>query len=112
VTDHLLYGTHWQERFLGDPREDPEPYRRASLIADAPRLRRPLLLVHGLLDDNVYPVHTMRLSAALFAAGRPHAVLPLPAATHMTSVAETTAGLLVRQARFLMDALSPVRDVP
>jgi dipeptidyl-peptidase-4 len=111
VTDHLLYGTHWQERFLGDPRVDPEPYRRASIIADAPRLRRPLLLVHGLLDDNVYPVHTMRLSAALFAAGRPHSVLPLPAATHMTSVAETTAGLLVTQARFLLDSLSPVREI-
>ncbi|MFC7529783.1 prolyl oligopeptidase family serine peptidase [Actinoplanes sp. GCM10030250] len=83
VTDQLLYSTHWQERTLGLPDENPDGYARGSLIDDAPHLRRPLLLVHGMLDDNVLPVHTMKLSAALLAAGRPHTVLPLPAATHM-----------------------------
>jgi dipeptidyl-peptidase-4 len=101
VTDHLLYDTHWQERFLGDPRVDPGPYRRASLIDDAPKLARPLMLIHGLLDDNVYPVHTMRLSAALFAAGRPHTVLPLPGASHMAPDAD----LLTPQLDFLRAAL-------
>jgi dipeptidyl-peptidase-4 len=105
VTDHLLYSTHWQERFLGDPRVDMSPYERSSLIADAPKLRRPLLLIHGMLDDNVHPVHTMRLSAALLAAGRPHSVLPLPGPSHMTAQAETTANVLVATARFLLDAL-------
>ncbi|MEV6306923.1 prolyl oligopeptidase family serine peptidase [Actinoplanes sp. NPDC051861] len=83
VTDQLLYSTHWQERTLGLPEENPSGYAHGSLIDDAPNLRRPLLLVHGMLDDNVLPVHTMKLSAALLAAGRPHTVLPLPAATHM-----------------------------
>jgi dipeptidyl-peptidase-4 len=83
VTDQLLYSTHWQERTLGLPAENPAGYAAGSLIDDAPGLSRPLLLVHGLLDDNVLPVHTMRLSAALLAAGRPHQVLPLPEATHM-----------------------------
>jgi dipeptidyl-peptidase-4 len=83
VTDQLLYSTHWQERALGLPEENPEGYAHGSLIADAPNLRRPLLLVHGMLDDNVLPVHTMKLSAALLAAGRPHTVLPLPGASHM-----------------------------
>jgi dipeptidyl-peptidase-4 len=101
VTDHLLYDTHWQERFLGDPRIDPGPYRSASLIEDAPRLRRPLMLIHGLLDDNVHPAHTMRLSAALLAAGREHTVLPLPAATHMGAGAD----LLTPQLNFLRKAL-------
>jgi dipeptidyl-peptidase 4 len=105
VTDHMLYSTHWQERFLGDPRVDISPYERSSLIADAPKLRRPLLLIHGMLDDNVHPVHTMRLSAALFAAGRPHSVLPLPGASHMTAQVETTANVLVATARFLLDEL-------
>jgi dipeptidyl-peptidase-4 len=107
VTDPLYYSTHWQERFLGDPRVDPGPYERGSLIGDAARLCRPLMLVHGLLDDNVHPLHTMRLSAALLAAGRPHTVLPLPGASHMTPVIETTAMLLIAQARFLLDALTP-----
>ena len=101
VTDHLLYDTHWQERFLGDPRVDPEPYRRASLIDDAPTLRRPLMLIHGLRDDNVYPVHTMRLSAALLAAGRRHTVLPLPAGSHLAPDVD----LLTPQLLFLREAL-------
>jgi len=83
VTDQLLYSTHWQERTLGLPEENPQGYAHGSLIADAPNLRRPLLLIHGMLDDNVLPVHTMKLSAALFAAGRPHTVLPLPGVTHL-----------------------------
>jgi dipeptidyl-peptidase 4 len=111
VTDLLMYSTHWQERFLGDPRVDDRPYRHGSLLADAPGLRRPLMLVHGMLDDNVHPLHTMRLSAALLAAGRPHTVLPLPGASHMTSAVDTTAMLLIAQARFLLDALTPVRDL-
>ncbi|GIF20764.1 dipeptidyl-peptidase-4 [Actinoplanes tereljensis] len=102
VTDHLLYDTHWQERFLGDPRLDPDAYRRSSLIDDAAGLERPLMLIHGLRDDNVYPVHTMRLSAALLAAGRPHTVLPLPGASHMAPGTD----LLTPQLRFLREALN------
>ncbi|GIF41589.1 S9 family peptidase [Actinoplanes xinjiangensis] len=83
VTDMLLYSSHWQERTLGLPAENPGMYAQSSLIDDAPNLRRPLLLIHGLVDDNVLPVHTMKLSAALLAAGRPHTVLPLPGASHM-----------------------------
>jgi dipeptidyl-peptidase 4 len=88
VTDQLLYSSHWQERTLGLPEENPEGYAHGSLIADAPNLRRPLLLVHGMVDDNVLPVHTMKLSAALLAAGRPHTVLPLPGASHMGAFAK------------------------
>jgi dipeptidyl-peptidase-4 len=80
---------------------DPEPYRKASLIDDAPNLRRPLMLIHGLSDDNVYPVHTMRLSAALLAAGRPHTVLPLPGASHMAPDVD----MLTPQLLFLREAL-------
>ena len=101
VTDQWLYDTHWQERFLGDPRVDPGPYDEGSLIADAPRLERPLMLIHGLADDNVHPAHTLRLSAALLAAGRPHTVLPLPGASHMPPEVD----LLTPQLRFLQEAL-------
>jgi dipeptidyl-peptidase-4 len=82
VTDQLLYSSHWQERTLGLPAENPDGYAHGSLIADAPNLRRPLLLIHGMRDDNVLPVHSMKLSEALLAAGRPHTVLPLPGASH------------------------------
>ncbi|WP_406196744.1 S9 family peptidase [Kitasatospora sp. NBC_01560] len=83
-TDFRAYDTAYTERYLGLPQQNPEGYAADSLIADAPSLTRPLLLIHGLADDNVHPSHTLLLSQALTRAGRPHSVLPLPGVTHMT----------------------------
>jgi dipeptidyl-peptidase-4 len=105
VTDWRLYDTHYTERYLGDPREDAEPYRRSSLLADAAGLRRPLLLIHGLADDNVVAAHTLRLSSLLLAAGRPHSVLPLSGVTHMTPQEAVAENLLLLQLAFLRAAL-------
>jgi len=111
VTDQRLYDTYWQERYLGHPDRHPEVYEKWSLLGDAPSLSRPLLLIHGLRDDNVHPAHTLRLSAALVAAARPHAVLLLAAASHLGPAANATAHLLTAQARFLTDALT-TRSTP
>ncbi|MFD9302340.1 prolyl oligopeptidase family serine peptidase [Streptomyces sp. NPDC060048] len=83
-TDFRHYDTAYTERYLGLPQEHPEVYERDCLIPDAAGLSRPLLLVTGLADDNVHPSHTLRLSQALFDAGRPHQLLALPGVTHMT----------------------------
>ncbi|MEV6282257.1 prolyl oligopeptidase family serine peptidase [Kribbella sp. NPDC051770] len=104
-SDATLYDTHWRERFLGHPDENPEAYRRSSTIPEAANLTRPLLLVHGLADDNVVAAHTLRLSAALLAAGRPHQVLPLSGATHMPTDEATAEGLMRHQLNFLREAL-------
>jgi dipeptidyl-peptidase-4 len=105
VTDWRLYDTYYTERFLGDPRQDPGPYDRSSLLADAPGLRRPLLIVHGLVDDNVVVAHTLRLSQQLTEHGRSHAVLPLSGITHMAAREDVAEHLLTIQTRFLRDAL-------
>ncbi|MFJ7204552.1 prolyl oligopeptidase family serine peptidase [Streptomyces sp. NPDC098789] len=84
-TDFRHYDTAYTERYLGLPQEEPEVYERDCLIGDAPALTRPLLLVHGLADDNVHPSHTLRLSRALTDAGRPHRLLALPGVTHMAT---------------------------
>jgi dipeptidyl-peptidase-4 len=105
VTDWALYDTHYTERYLGHPHDQPEAYRRSSLIEDAPKLTRPLLLIHGLADDNVVAAHTLRLSSALLAAGRPHTVLPLSGVTHMTPQEEVAENLLLLQVDFLRSAL-------
>lgn len=91
VTDWELYDTAYTERYLGLPEDGPEVYAHHSLVALAGEPPgqsgpvRPLLLIHGLADDNVVAAHTLRLSAALLNAGRPHAVVPLTAATHMAA---------------------------
>jgi dipeptidyl-peptidase 4 len=100
-----LYDTYYNERYLGHPDEHPEAYAHNSLIADAAKLRRPLMLIHGFADDNVMVAHTLRLSAALLAAGRPHIVLPLSGITHMTRQEEIAENLLLLQADFLKRAL-------
>ena len=106
VTDWRLYDTHYTERYLGHPDEVPEVYDRNSLIDDAPKLDRPLLIIHGLADDNVVVAHSVRLSAALVAAGRPHALLPLPGVTHMTPQDdEVSENFMLMQVRWLRDAL-------
>jgi dipeptidyl-peptidase 4 len=105
VADWRLYDTHYTERYLGHPDDDPGPYRRSSLLADAAGLERPLLLVHGLADDNVVAAHSLRLSGLLLAAGRPHAVLPLSGVTHLAVQEAVTENLLHLELRFLRDAL-------
>ena len=107
VTDWRLYDTHYTERYLGLPDQDPEPYERGSLINMAERAGepRPLMLIHGLADDNVVVAHTLRLSSALLAAGYPHRVLPLSGITHMASQEAVAENLLLLQLDFLRDAL-------
>jgi dipeptidyl-peptidase-4 len=106
VTEWRLYDTHYTERYLGHPDAAPEVYDRNSLIDDAPKLERPLLVIHGLADDNVVVAHSVRLSAALVAAGRPHALLPLPGVTHMTPQDDEVAeNFMLMQVRWLRTAL-------
>jgi len=72
---------------------------------EAAWLERPLLLVHGLADDNVLAAHTLQLSRALLEAGRPHRVLPLSGVTHMTPQVDVAENLLRVQLEFLREAL-------
>jgi dipeptidyl-peptidase 4 len=101
-----LYDTFYTERYLGHPDEHPDVYVHNSIIEDAPALRRPLMLIHGLADDNVVVAHTLRLSTALLEAGRPHTVLPLSGVTHMARQEEVAENLLLLQVDFLHQALA------
>jgi len=84
VTDWEDYDTHYTERYLGFPDTDGKAYREASLLTYADKLQRPLLLIHGTSDDNVYFRHTLKLAEALFRAGKHFELLPLSSSTHMT----------------------------
>ena len=101
VTDWRLYDTHYTERYLGNPAIDASAYEATSLFNDAEHLQQPLLLIHGLADDNVVAAHTLQLSSALLAAGKPHEVLPLSGVTHMTPQEVVAENLLLHQLEFL-----------
>ena len=101
VTDWRLYDTHYTERYLGNPSIDASAYEATSLFNDAEHLQQPLLLIHGLADDNVVAAHTLQLSSALLAAGKPHEVLPLSGVTHMTPQEVVAENLLLHQLEFL-----------
>jgi dipeptidyl-peptidase 4 len=107
VTDQRLYNAFWRERFLGHPDEFPQRYEASSLVVAAARLSRPLLLVHGLVDGNVHPAGTLRLSRALLAAGRDHEVLLLPGTGHQVVGSPATENLLRHQVRFFRRHLVP-----
>lgn len=102
-TEWTLYDTHYTERYLG---LDPDVYYRNGIIQDAPKLERPLMLIHGFADDNVTIAHSLKLSQALMAAGRPHTYLPLTGITHMTNDETVAENLLTLQRDFLKDSLA------
>ncbi|MGF1429908.1 prolyl oligopeptidase family serine peptidase [Kitasatospora sp. LaBMicrA B282] len=101
VGDARLYDTHYQERYLGHPDEHPAAYAGCSPAHEAAKLSRPLLLIHGLSDDNVFVANTLRLSSALLAAGRPHEVLPLSGVTHAAQNSPLFPQLLAHSLEFL-----------
>ncbi|MFE6495988.1 prolyl oligopeptidase family serine peptidase [Streptomyces sp. NPDC057748] len=110
VTDQRLYDTHYTERYLGDPAKQPEVYAHNSVITDeglseAAEQVRPMMIVHGLADDNVVVAHSLRFSSALLSAGRPHEVLPLSGVTHMTPQEQVAENLLLLQVDFLKRSL-------
>ncbi|HEV2088498.1 MAG TPA: prolyl oligopeptidase family serine peptidase [Cryptosporangiaceae bacterium] len=106
VTDWALYDTFYTERYLGLPDEQPQAYARSSVLTGAGSLRRPLMVIHGLADDNVVAAHSLKLSSALVAAGRPHQVLPLTGVTHMAGNEVVAENLLLLQHDFLRRALT------
>jgi dipeptidyl-peptidase 4 len=106
VTEWRLYDTAYTERYLGLPQDRAEAYDASSLLHRAERLERPLLLIHGIADDNVIFAHTLQMSGALLAAGRPHSVLPLSGVTHMTPQEVVAENLLRLEVDFLREHLA------
>ena len=112
VTDWRDYDTHYTERYLDLPALNPRGYRAGSTLTWAPGLVRPLLVIHGTADDNVYFMHSLKLCDALFRAGRAFEFLPLPGFTHMVPDPVVTARLYSRIMQFFERHLSDGGSTP
>jgi dipeptidyl-peptidase-4 len=106
VSDQRLYDTCYSERYLGHPDVNQDVYDANDLTLLADRLTKPLMMIHGLADDNVAIAHTLKMSTALLTAGKPHEVLPLPGITHMASSETVAENLLLLQVAFLRRAMN------
>ena len=82
VTAWELYDTAYTERYMKEPKDNPEGYEHSSALTHAESLKRPLLLMHGVTDDNVHFAHTLAMIEALYRAGKRAEVVAL-ASTHM-----------------------------
>jgi dipeptidyl-peptidase-4 len=106
VVQWELYDTAYTERYLGNPAINPAPYARAGVLGDAPRLRDPLLLIHGMADDNVVFENSTALMTALQRGRQPFDLMVYPGATH------ATPGLEVHTWITRLQFLSRVMGVP
>ncbi|GIW12951.1 MAG: peptidase S9 [Tepidiforma sp.] len=107
VTDWDGYDTAYTERYMGTPQENPEGYREGSALSHASRLRAPLLLVHGMVDENVHFRHTARFIVELTRAGRPYDLLLFPEERHMPRDPDGLAYQEQRVIEFLLRHLRP-----
>jgi dipeptidyl-peptidase-4 len=82
VTDWDGYDTCYTERYMETPATNPEGYRQSSVLTQVDKLQGKLLLVHGMIDENVHYRHTARLVQALMAAGKPFDLLAVPQGRH------------------------------
>jgi dipeptidyl-peptidase-4 len=82
VTSWDGYDTHYTERYMGLPSENPNGYRESAVFDHVPNMRGKLLLVHGLIDENVHFRHTARLINRLIASGKDYDLLLFPDERH------------------------------
>ncbi|TVQ29894.1 MAG: S9 family peptidase [Phycisphaeraceae bacterium] len=105
VVDWADYDTHYTERYMDLPQDNPEGYEAANVLTYADRLERPLLLIHGTADDNVYFMHSLKLADALFREGKHFEFLPLTGFTHMVPDPNVSKRLYERIIEFLLEHL-------
>ncbi|MBW2451837.1 MAG: DPP IV N-terminal domain-containing protein, partial [Deltaproteobacteria bacterium] len=77
------YDTHYTERYMGTPQSNPEGYELSSVIHHVDHITGKLMLIHGLIDENVHFRHTARLINALISARKPYDLLLFPDERHM-----------------------------
>jgi dipeptidyl-peptidase-4 len=107
VTDWGGYDTCYTERYMGTPESNPEGYRASSVLTRVATLHGALLIIHGMLDENVHFRHSARLATALIGASKLFALLPLPDERHSSRREPDRRYIAERLAGFFEEALGP-----
>jgi dipeptidyl-peptidase-4 len=105
VCDFRDYDTHYTERYMGLPDENKSGYEAANVVTYCKDLSVPLLIIHGTADDNVYFLHSLKMTEALFRAGKKFEFLPLAGFTHMVPDPDVTVRLNSRIVAFFKQHL-------
>lgn len=106
VVDWQDYDTAYTERYLGQPKDNVEGYRRSNVLTYVQQLSSPLVLVHGVTDDNVYFEHSVKLTQALLAADKHYELILLPG-THQLPDPKLRASLELQELAFFRRTLTP-----
>jgi dipeptidyl-peptidase-4 len=101
VTDWKLYDTHYTERYLGHPRKDPDAYEKSSVFPYVDGLKSPILLVHGMADDNVQYTNSTKLYRMLQDKNIPFDMMNYPGSKHGIRGKELRTHLYGTMTRFL-----------
>jgi dipeptidyl-peptidase-4 len=110
VIDWHDYDTFYTERYLGVPPADSAAYTRSSALTDAAKLSRPLFVVHGTADDNVYFFNSLKLADALNRAGKDWRFMPMPGQTHGVRDPALMRQNLARRTQFFRESLGMPGD--
>ena len=100
VTDWDGYDTAYTERYMGTPSGNAAGYAASTVLDKADQLEGRLLIVHGLMDENVHFRHSARFVAALIRAVKEFEVLPIPDERHSTRKEENRKAILARTVGF------------
>ncbi|MEI6643608.1 MAG: DPP IV N-terminal domain-containing protein [Novosphingobium sp.] len=101
VTRWELYDTHYTERYLGDPNKEPKVYETSGALEEAAKIADPLLVIHGMADDNVVFENSTALIARLQAEAVPFEMMLYPGYTHRISGPKVSKHLYETMFRFL-----------
>ncbi|HEY5934428.1 MAG TPA: DPP IV N-terminal domain-containing protein [Kofleriaceae bacterium] len=104
VTDWALYDTAYTERYMKTPQQNAEGYKATSALTHADKLERPLLIIHGITDDNVHFAHSLALIESLYVAGKRAEVITI-SATHMVPDPKLNLARELVQVRFFRQHL-------
>ncbi|MEK8046424.1 DPP IV N-terminal domain-containing protein [Ideonella margarita] len=106
VTQWELYDTHYTERYLGQPAQAQQAYALSNVLPLSDKLNAPLLLVHGMADDNVLLANSTQLMGLMQQRGQPFRFMAYPGATHALGGRDTALHYHRLVAQYLDETLA------